>query len=103
MKNKNFFTKYTDYLKDNPKNYWFKQKLFGYGWTPAKWQGWVVILLFLAYIVFLSTNLSGQEPTTLEIKNFIFKLVISIIILLIICILTGEKPHWQWGLKKIKK
>lgn len=28
-----------EYLKDNPEGYWFKRKLYGWGWTPAKWQG----------------------------------------------------------------
>jgi hypothetical protein len=24
---------------------WFKPKQFGYGWTPASWQGWVLTLI----------------------------------------------------------
>jgi hypothetical protein len=31
------FKEYTDYLKDNPQGYWFKRKLYGWGWTPARW------------------------------------------------------------------
>ena len=23
---------------------WFKPKRFGYGWTPASWQGWAITL-----------------------------------------------------------
>jgi len=34
--------KYIAYLKDNPKRYWFKAKMYGWGWTPVKWQDWLV-------------------------------------------------------------
>lgn len=27
--------------------YWFKQKRFGYGSTPATWEGWAVTILSL--------------------------------------------------------
>ena len=32
---------------------WFKPKRFGYGWTPASWQGWAVtlVLLFLPFVL----------------------------------------------------
>ena len=31
--------------------YWFKQKRFGYGATPVTWQGWVLMLVYLAIVV----------------------------------------------------
>lgn len=33
---------YLEYLKDNPKHLWFKRKLYGWGWVPVRWQGWLV-------------------------------------------------------------
>ncbi|SFK26944.1 hypothetical protein SAMN03159338_3776 [Sphingomonas sp. NFR04] len=27
--------------------FWFKPKAFGYGATPATWQGWLVVALFV--------------------------------------------------------
>jgi hypothetical protein len=33
------FKKYIEYLKDNPQGYWFKRKVWGWGWTPVTWQG----------------------------------------------------------------
>jgi hypothetical protein len=33
---------------------WFRRKRFGYGWTPANWQGWVVTLAFVLVIIGLS-------------------------------------------------
>ena len=26
---------------------WFRRKRWGYGWTPASWEGWVATLLFV--------------------------------------------------------
>ena len=42
---------YIKYLKDNPQEYWFKAKLYGWGWTPVKWQGWCVIFLYIVLIL----------------------------------------------------
>lgn len=47
------FKKYRDYINDNPKGYWFKSKPFGWGWTPVTWQGWLIMVLYIALIVFL--------------------------------------------------
>jgi hypothetical protein len=35
-----------------PNNPWFRPKEFGKGYTPASWQGWLVI--FGAIVVFLT-------------------------------------------------
>ena len=29
---------------------WFKAKKYGYGWYPATWQGWLVILVYLTIL-----------------------------------------------------
>ena len=30
---------------DDRRGVWFKPRTFGYGWTPASWEGWVVTLV----------------------------------------------------------
>ncbi|OAN65660.1 hypothetical protein [Sphingomonas sp. TDK1] len=30
--------------------FWFKPKAFGYGATPATWQGWLVVVLFVLLV-----------------------------------------------------
>lgn len=32
---------------------WFRKKRFGYGWTPATWQGWTVMDIFIAALTAL--------------------------------------------------
>lgn len=95
-----------EYLKDNPEGYWFKRKLYGWGWVPVKWQGWLVILAFVAYLVEVGTSLApNPEPTESELMWFFVKVFGSVIVLILICYKTGESPKWMWGLpsKRIKK
>ena len=30
-------------MQQQTTKYWFKAKTYGYGWTPATWQGWGII------------------------------------------------------------
>ena len=95
----NIFKKYSAYLKDNPKGYWFKRKLYGWGWFPAKWQGWFVILSFLVF-AFWNALQVGPLPTDNDIYWFLIKFIWAIILLFLICLQKGEEPNWQWGSKK---
>ena len=94
----NVFKRYRNYLKDNPQHYWFKRKLYGWGWTPATWQGWLMLLVFLGifvwiYVPFLSAD-SYSAQTSLW---FVLKIVVWVMALAWGCYLTGEPPCWQWG------
>tara|TARA_B100000508_G_scaffold31981_1_gene24604 strand:- start:40395 stop:40691 length:297 start_codon:yes stop_codon:yes gene_type:complete len=84
------------YLKDNPEGYWFKRKLYGWGWTPATKQGWFLmlgyILLVLGVVVYVENNpgsLSGEQTAA--------ALVLVTVLFLAIVWRTGEPPRWQWG------
>ncbi|MEK7158357.1 MAG: hypothetical protein AAB733_02190 [Patescibacteria group bacterium] len=87
---------YTQYIKSNPQEYWFKAKLYGWGWTPAKWQGWLISLVFVVLLVWNGIVL-GEAPTDSELRWYFVKTVAAIVILLLICWKKGEKPRWQWG------
>jgi hypothetical protein len=97
----NYIKKYIEYLKDNPEGYWFKRKLYGWGWTPVKWQGWIVVLAAIALIVWGGLDLSGVEnPTNEMVGWFLVRIVTVVSLLLSICFAKGEKPRWQWGRDK---
>lgn len=99
----NLFKKYNEYLKDNPNGYWFKRKLYGWGWTPVKWQGWLVIAMFVFLVLLSRLDIKFDSSTTnSEISWFLFKVVLLVIILIFVCYKKGEKPRWQWGLKDRK-
>jgi hypothetical protein len=99
------FKKYKDYLQDNLEGYWFKRKLYGYGWAPAKWQGWLVTLLVTAFVVWQAITLDsgGVEPTAAELESFFIRIGVAIIILIVIAAVKGEKPRWQWGIPEQKE
>jgi hypothetical protein len=97
----NLFKKYIEHWKDNPNGYWFKRKLYGWGWVPVKWQGWLTIAIFILFILLSSLDLkSDSNLADTKITEFLFKVVLLIIILIFICYKKGEKPKWQWGIKK---
>ncbi|MEK7635349.1 MAG: hypothetical protein AAB446_02900 [Patescibacteria group bacterium] len=93
------FEKYKEYYKNNPEGFWFKRKLYGWGWTPVKWQGWLVILAFVAFLVWNGLSL-GSEPTDTTLTWFFVKIAVAVILLILICYKKGEKPRWQWGIPK---
>jgi len=36
---------------DDDERVWFRERIFGYGYGPASWEGWLVTVLFLAVFV----------------------------------------------------
>lgn len=89
---------YIRYLKDNPNNHWFKAKLYGWGWTPVKWQGWVTILIYIILVIFLAFTNDKNSQNKEALLTFILPLILLTAILILICYKKGEKPRWQWGL-----
>ena len=100
----NVVKRYAEYLKDNPKGYWFKAKLFGWGWTPAKWQGWVAIILYILTLLLIVLSLGNGEGSE-KLENswpHLLAVIILTVIMLAICYKKGEKPSWNWGFPKEK-
>jgi hypothetical protein len=99
---KSLIRRYIDYLKDNPKKYWFKRRWYGWGWVPAKPEGWFVILSFIGILllngVYFASKISpnGNASNT-DLILFFGIMIISIILLFTVCYKKGEKPRWSWG------
>ncbi len=94
--------KYLDYYKNNPQGYWFKRKLFGWGWTPVTWQGWLVTFGYLALAIAFALTIDEQSTVREVMFTFVFPITLLTIVFLRIAYKTGEKPKWQWGLKDTK-
>lgn len=94
-----FIRKYKAYIRDNPQGYWFKRKLFGWGWTPARWQGWAVMLVAVGYVLLTALDFSARsvELTQAELLVFFGKVFGTVALLILICYQYGESPKWQWG------
>lgn len=70
--------------------HWFKTKRFGWGWYPATWQGWIVLLIYLLFIFIISF----ENPNIFVILG---STIFATSVLIWICAKTGEKPRWRWG------
>jgi hypothetical protein len=112
LKNREYNThmikEYIVYLKDNPpacagrEHLWFKRKLYGWGWMPATWEGWLVIAVYLVCVIVPTKALVMLARTNGDDMPPPFKLIPIVVftaILITICCKKGEKPRWQWGKK----
>lgn len=93
---------YRNYIQDNPKNFWFKRKLYGWGWTPATWQGWAVTTLYIFLVVAFATTIDKSSPTREIMFTCILPITLLTFTFIRICYKKGETPKWQWGYKKNK-
>jgi hypothetical protein len=85
--------KYSKYCKDNPHGYWFKRKLYGWGWVPVKWQGWAVTLILIIFITFIAETFLVKG----KLIEYFVSLILAVAILIYIAYKKGEKPKWSWG------
>jgi len=75
-----------------PRRYWFRAKRYGWGWTPATWQGWVFTLGWLATTLPMTFWLANQN-----IGMAYAFMSIMIVVLAVVCFMKGEPPRWRWG------
>lgn len=84
-------------MEQKNNKYWFKAKTYGYGWYPATWQGWIILLAYLAIfgalVYILETNVAKYP-----VFYFIAVFVITGL-LIYISYKKGEPAKWRWGKK----
>ena len=81
------------------KNYWFKRRRYGWGWTPVTWQGWVTVASALLLIVANSLMLEKLILSTSVIVLFGINTIAVIVALVLISYAKGPAPKWRWGKK----
>ncbi len=82
----------------NMKRIWFKAKNYGYGWYPYSWQGWSLTLLYILtlLVTFRIIDLRSHSGYEVLMEMFV-PFVILTLLLIAICVKTGEKARWRWG------
>ncbi len=91
-------TEYLVYLKNNPQCYWFKRKLYGWGWTPARWQGWCTLALYVVAIAFFFKEIDAHSHSGSDtLIGLTLPFLLLTLVFIGICYMTGEPPRWQWG------
>jgi amino acid transporter len=80
------------------KKLWFKAKRYGYGWTPATWQGWAVVIIYLEFVVWDFLRIDQMSHSASDTaRPFVVQVIIASLVLCLVSYLTGEKPRWRWG------
>lgn len=79
------------------KKLWFKRRLYGWGWTPATWEGWTVLAIHLVLVVFLAFRVDAEASFGEIAWNFLLPVAFLTAALIGISYRMGERPHWQWG------
>lgn len=86
--------------KDKTK-YWFVRKQYGWGWTPASWQGWAVLGIYTGALISLFARLGETDSQDQIVSEFILPALGVTVILGIVTMIKGEMPpRWQWGIHK---
>jgi hypothetical protein len=91
---------YFQYIKNNPQKYWFRAKWFGWGWTPATWQGWIATIILVGTIVFFSQTLTETASFSDVLLGFLLPTGLVTSAFIYLAYKTGEKPRWSWGKPK---
>lgn len=88
--------------KPNP--LWFRAKEYGWGWTPATWQGWLLMVIYIVLVsaIFSRYDSSSHSGSNTMLDSLPLSLLLTFILILI-CFVTGEKPSWRWGRKDTTK
>ena len=77
--------------------YWFKPKRYGYGATPATWEGWTLTVGALAVVLLASLMVSGQASPALWAVWFATVLVAVAGLWVISRRRTDGVWRWRWG------
>lgn len=77
---------------------WFKAKKYGLGWVPASTEGWIVLFVYIALSIFFFRKVDVSSHSNSDtLIGFALPFTVLTIILIIVCYLKGDKPHWRWG------
>lgn len=75
---------------------WFRAKLFGLGWYPISWQGWLLTIIYDAAIVgFIVRADIASHSVSDALLSFAVPFLVLSVLYLAICYATGELPVWK--------
>lgn len=78
---------------------WFRKRKYGYGWgLPQTWQGWVIFLLYIAFIPYDFVSIDSTSHSVSDtLINFIPNMFLATVIFIAIAFITSGKPEWHFG------
>ena len=73
--------------------YWFPAKRYGWGWgPPSTWQGWLVVVVWLAAFVAVCRFLPPVSPLLLGAALLVVSIPLALVLRW-----KGEPTQWRWG------
>ena len=81
---------------------WFKPKRYGYGATPIAWQGWAIVVAFLAAVLALAWTLIGFDRANPPDESTLVLFFTSVAILAAAVWIISKRTtdgewRWRWG------
>jgi small-conductance mechanosensitive channel len=79
--------------------FWFKPKTFGYGATPATWEGWTVMAIYGAIILACAVvMLVRKETFSAHLSSTAAIVVITVVVSTVVTVLVSvQKTDGAWG------
>ena len=80
-------------MADETEDYWFEPKRYGFGSRlPVRWQGWVVLALYVAV-------LAAASPLARRTRlGYLAIALVASALLIVICVnKTRGGWRWRWG------
>jgi hypothetical protein len=93
----------TEGTPDQKRIFWFRAKEYGWGWYPATWEGWLVLLVFIALWILNYLRLAPLDSMEKMLYEYLPQTFVLVAVLIFVAYRTGEKPRWRWGKDKNKK
>ena len=80
--------------------YWFKPKRYGYGATPATWEGWAFTGLIVAIVAVAASLLfrNGHAPSgPMALVWWAFVAIVIALTVVVAKFKTDGAWRWRWG------
>lgn len=76
--------------------YWFKQKRYGFGASPATWEGWAFTGAYVALLL-LGSAWMAAAPEARALSYFTIAAILTIAFVAISWRTTEGGWRWRWG------
>ena len=80
---------------------WFRARSYGWGWTPASAEGWLVVVAFVAVVLVSTLYFLHRIRMGADIRSttifFLLWIAFLVATMIIVAWFTGERPRWRWG------
>jgi len=79
-------------------NYWFTPRRYGYGATPATWQGWTAIIAFVVVCGLVTLAQFAWMPGVWGVVFFVIFLPTAVFgFIALVRKKTDGEWRWRWG------